>query len=155
MMEVILVNEEATLALGTRLGTACRKEGAIIFLQGALGAGKTTLARGILQALGHQGTVKSPTYTLVEPYLLNQQLIYHFDLYRLTDPRELEFMGIQDYFAPGVIALVEWPERAFDWLPPADLQMSLEHLGSRGRSVRLEAKTERGQHLLHPNYNRN
>ncbi|KFI23893.1 tRNA (adenosine(37)-N6)-threonylcarbamoyltransferase complex ATPase subunit type 1 TsaE [Nitrosococcus oceani] len=150
MIDVVLADEEATLALGARLGHACRKEGAIIFLLGTLGTGKTTLARGILQALGHKGTVKSPTYTLVEPYILNQQQIYHFDLYRLTDPQELEFMGIQDYFTPGAIILIEWPERALSWLPPPDLQISLGYLGIGSRSARLEAKTERGQHLLHP-----
>lgn len=149
MTEIILTDEEATLALGARLGHACRKKGAIIFLLGTLGAGKTTLARGFLQALGHQGTVKSPTYTLVEPYILNQRQIYHFDLYRLSDPQELEFMGIQDYFTPGVIALVEWPERAHGCLPPPDLQVALEYPGTGGRSAHLEAKTERGQHLFH------
>src|SRR5436190_13999471 len=112
--------ENDMLAFGARLAKFI-DNGAIIYLYGLLGTGKTTLTRGFLRGLGYQGHVKSPTYALVESYQLDQQIIHHFDFYRLRDPKELENIGIQDYFAPQTICLIEWPELGKGLLPMPDL----------------------------------
>lgn len=157
MPSTTVLGEAAMVAFGQRLGRACRQQAAaVIFLQGDLGMGKTTLCRGILQAYGHRGVVKSPTYTLVEPYEFSHGPAYHFDLYRLGDPQELEYMGIRDYFSENSLCLVEWAEKAGMFLPAADLVVRIEPLPvlatiSRetsivaGRSLTLAAQTATGE----------
>ena len=134
------------VALGCVLASAL-SGGLVIYLHGDLGMGKTTLCRGIIQALGHVGAVKSPTYTLIEPYQLPTLAINHFDFYRLADPEELEFMGIRDYFGTDNVALVEWPERGKGILPPADLVITIEREGD-GRKLKLSAETAAGTDVL-------
>lgn len=139
-------DERATVAFGARLARACGV-GALIFLHGELGTGKTTLVRGVLRGLGHGGIVKSPTYTLVEPYRLGEQWVYHFDLYRVSDPEELEYIGAREYFDAGALCLVEWPERGSGFLPEPDLNIALAYR-DHGRQVRLSAHTDRGAGIL-------
>ncbi|ASK35431.1 tRNA (adenosine(37)-N6)-threonylcarbamoyltransferase complex ATPase subunit type 1 TsaE [Alloalcanivorax mobilis] len=131
-----LADEAATLALGAELAEALRA-GQCVYLLGELGAGKTTLVRGLLRHLGHQGAVKSPTYTLVEPYEAGGVHIYHFDLYRLGDPRELEFIGVRDYFDGHALCVLEWPQRGQGMIPAADLTVTLAVEG-QGRHANLE-----------------
>lgn len=133
-------------ALGGRLALVCDL-GVLISLKGGLGAGKTTLVRGFLNALGYEGAVKSPTYSLVEPYEFSRYDVYHFDFYRLVDPLELEYMGIQDYFQRRSICLVEWPDRAKDFLPHADITIDIQFMGE-GRRVELMGRSEAGRRIL-------
>jgi tRNA threonylcarbamoyladenosine biosynthesis protein TsaE len=141
-----LVDEAATEALGAALASAI-EEGAVLHLRGDLGAGKTTLSRGLLRALGHAGAVKSPTYTLVEPYAPGGRQVFHFDLYRLRDPAELEDIGIRDYLQPAAILLIEWPEQGGPCTPPADLLLELRAPGA-GREARWSAVTPRGEVIV-------
>lgn len=128
-------------------GLARVLDGGIVFLEGELGAGKSTLARGILRGLGHTGTVRSPTYTLVEPYTLPGGTVYHLDLYRLADPEELEWLGLRDMLERDALLLIEWPERGAGCLPGADLLIRIATRDG-GRSVDLVSLSARGRHML-------
>lgn len=173
-----LEDEAATIAMGRALAAATQTgqvipgqgaptAGGIVYLQGDLGAGKTTLTRGFLRGYGHEGAVKSPTYTLVEPYEFALCNIYHFDLYRLADPEEFNYLGTDQYFDESNLCLVEWSERGSGWVPAGDLLVELieavdkaeagdeealgsEALGSRvlGREARCSALSARGLILL-------
>ena len=127
-----LPDEAATEAFGARLARALPAH-ALVFLRGDLGAGKTTLVRGILRGLGHAGAVKSPTYTLLEPYELAARRVYHFDFYRIGDSQELEFIGIDELMSSDALKLVEWPERAEDRLPAPDVELRLRQEGEGRR----------------------
>ncbi len=118
--------------------------GGVVFLEGTLGAGKTTLSRGLIQALGHEGAVRSPTYTLVEEYPLDEVSVCHFDLYRLGDPEELEYIGIRDYFDDGRLCLIEWPQRGQGMLPEADLIITIDD-ALQSRILSWTANTDKGQ----------
>lgn len=145
-IEKEVYGEEAMVNLGEVFSSAL-KAGGVVHLDGDLGMGKTTLVRGVLRGLGYQGPVKSPTYTIVEPYELPNLDAYHFDLYRVGDAEELEFMGIRDYFTDGALCLIEWAEMGRGALPAADLVISLS-LIRQGRHVVLEAQTEKGEEAL-------
>ena len=138
----------ATEALGAALASGARA-GRVIHLRGDLGAGKTTLVRGLLRALGHAGKVKSPTYTLVEPYELSSLHFYHFDYYRLKNKEEWEQAGFREYFNGEALCAVEWPERAHGLLAPPDLDIELRFEGEH-RRARLEAHGADGEHWVSP-----
>lgn len=137
-----LEDEAATLALGASLAAALTP-GLTIWLQGNLGAGKTTLSRGLLRGLGFEGKVKSPTYTLVESYVVSGLNLYHFDLYRFIDPEEWDAAGFREYFNQQTVCLVEWPEKAAELLPAPDIEIRLA-IDRAGRSASLSAHSEQG-----------
>ncbi len=141
-----LIDEAATLALGTKIATILHA-GLIIFLKGDLGAGKTTLTRGILRGMGYQGKVRSPTYNLVEIYNFSRLYLYHFDFYRFNDYSEWEAAGFRDYFNSETICLVEWPEKGGDLLPTADLTITLQFAGA-SRLAEIQANTTLGKKCL-------
>lgn len=141
-----LQSEEALLDFGQALA-ACLMPSLMIELRGELGAGKTTLSRAIIQFLGHKGAVKSPTYTLVEPYEHIEPPVYHFDLYRIADTDELHHLGVETYFNAHSICLVEWPERGVGFLPKADIVITLEH-AVLGRTIAVTACSDKGRAVM-------
>ena len=154
LRRAFLPDAEATMRAGRRLAEALRATGSetrrglnSVHLSGPLGAGKTTLVRGLVRGLGHAGPVKSPTYTLVEPYELEDLDVYHFDLYRLAAPRELDDFGARDYFREGALCVVEWPERGEGVLPSADLALGLR-IRCGGRLLCASAASREGRELL-------
>lgn len=136
----ILSSEADTEAFGAELWQ-CLPDKCLIFLRGQLGAGKTTLVRGLLRAAGYRGKVKSPTFTLVEEYSLDGRKVLHFDLYRLADPEELEWIGVRDYFAQQAICLIEWPEMGAGYLPEPDMIIELT-VSNNERQLRIEKTPE-------------
>ena len=139
-------DEAATLRLGEALAPGIGP-GRVIHLRGELGAGKTTVARGLLRALGYAGRVKSPTYAVVEPYTLSRLHLYHFDFYRFSEKAEWVNCGFRDYFSPATACIVEWPERAGGLLAPPDLEIRLEIAGEARRAL-MEACTPAGESWL-------
>ncbi len=159
--EIFLADEEATLAFGQALaratfedsndvpdaskpGLGVKTSGGVIHLVGDLGAGKTTLARGFMRGYGITGAIKSPTYTLVEPYELESCQLYHFDLYRLGSMDEVEYLGVEDYFHENSVCLIEWPDKGGNRLPAADLVLFLSSSGT-GRRLQCQLISEKGQ----------
>jgi tRNA threonylcarbamoyladenosine biosynthesis protein TsaE len=157
-IETLLADEGAQVAFGERLGQALaaglgalarqgRAAPLAVYLKGDLGTGKTTLVRGILAGLGHRGPVRSPTYTLIEPYELEGRCVYHLDLYRLGDPEELDYLGLRDLVGEAALLLVEWPERGAGALPQPDLAIGLDYL-PQGRGLSLCASSPAGRVAL-------
>ena len=146
-------NESATQALGRELASVL-KPGMVVWLDGELGAGKTTLVRALLRALGHDGPVKSPTYTLVEVYVVSSLYLYHFDFYRFNEPGEFADAGLGEYFQNEGICLVEWPEKAVGYVPEPDVVLSLQFAAGNematepGRILLVEAYSEMGLQCL-------
>ena len=148
MQRVYAYLDEAGLLLLAGQFAMAMESGLVVFLEGNLGAGKTTFTRGVLHALGHKGNVKSPTYTLVEPYPSTRIPVYHFDLYRLKDPEELEYMGIRDYFTENALCLVEWPDCGAGHLPMPAMKVSIKQEDIDHRQVSIESFCPEGDILL-------
>jgi tRNA threonylcarbamoyladenosine biosynthesis protein TsaE len=150
-LEYFLADETATIAIGSGLAavvkSAAVQQALVVYLNGDLGAGKTTLSRGFVRGMGHVGNVKSPTYTLVEPYELGEWRVFHFDLYRLADAEELEYMGIRDYFNNDCCCFIEWPEKGTGLLAKADLIINIAYQDEQ-RVIKLQAETPHGEHVL-------
>lgn len=145
-MNITVCDDTVMRLLGGKLALACRDD-AVIYLRGELGAGKTTLVRGFIHGMGYRGTVKSPTYTLIEPYEAGERRIYHLDLYRVKDADELNYLALRDLAEDHAVMLVEWPERGTGLLPPADIVIDIEYLGSE-RRLRLVPQSPVGLTVL-------
>ena len=148
-LRVLLANEQKMNAFGEEIAKAvtCVNRPLLIVLNGDLGAGKTTLSRGILLGLGHMGAVKSPTYTIVEPYDLEIGKVFHFDLYRLMDPEELYDIGFNDYLSEAQLCMIEWPDKGGGLVPKADISLQINSNGL-GREVILTAQTGFGSQCV-------
>ena len=146
-MKLAVRDEAAMLALGEQLAKACH-EALVFYLTGPLGAGKTTLVRGFMRGMGYGAAVKSPTYTLIEPYEAGPWHLYHLDLYRVHDAAELDFLGLRDLQDGNAIILVEWPEQGAGFLPPADVRLAIDYIGE-GRQISLTARSAAGERLVH------
>lgn len=152
-LNTVVSDESQTEQLATNLSEAVKSTSAlplIVYLRGDLGAGKTTFSRSFIRGFGHEGNVKSPTYTLVEPYELDQLTIFHFDLYRLADPEELEFMGIRDYLDGDTVCLFEWPDKGAEYLAAPDITINIEHVEAHDhqRSFQISAESSKGANIL-------
>lgn len=149
--QVKIADPQEMEAVGKRLAEALQQvplTESVVILSGPLGAGKTTFVRGFLRGMHYAGTVKSPTYTLVEPYALDAGKVYHFDFYRLQDPSELESLGIRDYL-DGAHCLIEWPEKAIGYLPPADIHIIIALAAdAQGRDFFIQASSQRGEDVV-------
>lgn len=151
MIDIHVPNAEAMRRVGRAIGEELlrlRDAPVVIGIEGELGAGKTTLAAGLLGVCGVAGPVRSPTYTLVEPYELPNRTIYHVDLYRVADPTEVEALAVRDMLSGAAALLIEWPSRATDVLPPADLELAIQYEGSGGRRLFATARTQLGDKLV-------
>ena len=148
-MQILLEDEQKMQVFGKKIAQVIGQINAplLILLNGDLGAGKTTLSRGILNGLGHRGSVKSPTYTLVEPYDLEIGKVFHFDLYRLVDPEELYDIGFNDYLTESQLCMIEWPDKGGSLLPNADISLQINSNGT-GRQVILTAQTTLGSQCV-------
>ena len=148
-MQILLEDEQKMQVFGKKIAQVIGQINAplLILLNGDLGAGKTTLSRGILNGLGHRGSVKSPTYTLVEPYDLEIGKVFHFDLYRLVDPEELYDIGFNDYLTESPLCMIEWPDKGGNLLPKADISLQINSNGT-GRQVILTAQTSLGSQCV-------
>lgn len=146
-MQRLITGEEAMLAAGAALARGCPPGPLVLYLVGELGAGKTSLARGFLRGLGYAGPVKSPTYTLLESYEAAGRIVHHFDLYRLVESDELEFIGLRDCLVDDAVLLIEWPARGGTHVPSPDIVLRLDHAGD-GRVLSGEAGTASGAEWL-------
>ena len=148
-LQILLEDEQKMQVFGEKIAQVIGQINAplLILLNGDLGAGKTTLSRGILNGLGHRGSVKSPTYTLVEPYDLEIGKVFHFDLYRLVDPEELYDIGFNDYLTESQLCMIEWPDKGGSLLPKADISLQINSNGT-GRQVILTAQTILGSQCV-------
>lgn len=147
MIETFLVDEAATQSFATRLAEVGARAPLLIYFYGEIGAGKTTFIRAYLHASGVQGSVKSPSFALIEPYQLSDRMIYHIDLYRLSHAGEIEDIGLRDYFNSKSICCVEWPQHAGSALPPPDLAVTLDYCQT-GRQLKCIAQSPKGVKMI-------